>query len=77
MSGEEGSTTGSPTPSQSSDPPSSDDAMSQVDISTEYLADQERQSADRADSDASTQQERVDKGLFHRNEGRTRETGGR
>jgi hypothetical protein len=76
MSGEEGSTTGTPTPSPSADPPSTDDAMSRVDVSTEWVAEQERQSADRADHDATTQQERMDEGRFHRNEGRTRETGG-
>jgi hypothetical protein len=76
MSDDEGSTTGSQTPSQSSDPPSSDDAMAQVDVSTEYVAEQERQDADRADRDAATQQERVDEGQFHSNEGRGRETGG-
>jgi hypothetical protein len=75
MSGEEGSTTGSPTPSPSSDPPSSDDAMSRVDVSTEHLADQERQN-DRADRDAATQRERVEEGRFHSSEGGSRETGG-
>jgi hypothetical protein len=50
--------------------------MSQVDVSTPWAAEQERQDADRADSDATTQQERVDEGRFHKNEERTRDTGG-
>lgn len=76
MRGDEGSTTGEPTPSPSADPPSPDDAMSQVDVSTEHAADQERQEADRADRDSATQRDRVDEGRFHEHEGRTRETGG-
>lgn len=76
MSGDEGSTTGMSTPSPSADPPSADDALSQVDVSTEWAAEQERESADRADRDAATQRERVDEGRFHNSEGRTRETGG-
>jgi len=76
MSGDEGSTTGQETPSQASEPPSPSDAMSGAEVSTEYLAEQERQEADRADRDAATQRERVEEGRLHHHEGRTRETGG-
>lgn len=76
MSGDEGSTTGTPTPSSSADPPSPSDALSQVDVSTEDLAHKEGIDADVADRHGTTERERMEEGRSHDNKSRVRETGG-
>lgn len=63
--------------SDRNDGPSSADAMAHVAMSTEQLADQERQAADRADADRATQKDRVDEGRLHgRSAGDRGTTGG-
>jgi hypothetical protein len=54
-----------------------DDAWKRVDISTEELAEKEREEAARADADRATQKERVEQGRFHsRSQGDRGKTGG-
>jgi hypothetical protein len=54
-----------------------DDAWKRVDISTEELAEREREEAARADVDRATQKEREGHGRFHsRSQGDRDETGG-
>lgn len=57
--------------------PAGDDAWTRVDVSTEELAEQERQDAARADADAATASDRNEEGRFHsRSQGDRDETGG-
>ena len=56
---------------------SGDDAWKHVDVSTEELAERERQEAAKADADRATQKERTEQGRFHsRSQGDRGETGG-
>ena len=60
-----GSTTGDPTPDGGDDGPAGDDALAHVDTSTEDLADEERQEAAQADTDAASERDRIEEGQFH------------